>query len=231
MIFKFFKKKTKILFLHIPKTGGTAVKKALKNEFKPKELQLIYGFENFKTGVREFAVNNKKLAIGHFGWEPEMEDLFKSAFKITFLRHPVARVISHYWHFQRSEQQKDRHLVGMSFEDFLETPFAQNWQTKRLGGGLYNTNLSDAECFEEALVNVESRFDFVGITEEMTKSASVLSTSLSLKLGPVKRKNVNPEKGKEQEMVEKYTEVILAKNQYDLRLYEVGVKRLGQIRN
>lgn len=226
MILKVFKNKTKILFLHIPKTGGTAVKKALKKEFKPNEVQLIYGLNNFRSGVRDFASNKKKLAIGHFGWESDMEGMFKNTFKMTFLRHPVARVISHYWHFQRSPHEGDQYLVGMSFEDFLETPFAQNWQTKRLGGALYDSSLSDDFCFAEALKNVESRFDFVGITEEMEKSAELLSQKLSLDIGPVKQKNVNPEKAKEQEMAEKYGEAILAKNQLDLQLYQVGLSRL-----
>ncbi|WP_417612400.1 sulfotransferase family 2 domain-containing protein [Owenweeksia hongkongensis] len=227
MILKIFRNKTKVLFLHIPKTGGTAVKKALKKKFKPKELQLIYGFENFKMGVRDFATNKKSLGIGHFGWEPEMENMFKDAFKITFLRHPVARVISHYWHFQRSTLEGDQYVKEMSFEDFLETPFAQDWQTRRLGGGLYDASLTGEACFEEALKNVESRFEFVGITEEMDKSAAILSKRLSIDIGDVKRKNVNPEKAKEHEMALKYEAVILAKNQYDLQLYEAGFTRLN----
>ena len=228
MILKVFKNKTKILFLHIPKTGGTAVKKALKKEFKPNELQLIYGLDSFKSGVRDFASNKKKLAIGHFGWEPDMKGMFKNTFKMTFLRHPVARVISHYWHFQRSPHEGDQYLIGMSFEDFLETPFAQNWQTKRLGGGLYDNSVSDDMCFAEALENVESRFEFIGITEEMEKSAVLLRQKLSLEIGVIKQKNVNPEKAKEQEMAEKYGEAILVKNQLDLKLYEAGMKRLMQ---
>ncbi len=226
MILKVFKNKTKILFLHIPKTGGTSLKVAFLKKFEHTEIQRIYGFENFKSGVREFASNKKKVAVGHFGWEPEMKQLFKKAFKITFLRHPVARVISHYWHFQRSTYQGDDYLKGMSFEDFLETPFAQNWQTKRLGGGLYDTTLAEEACFSEALKNVESRFEFIGITERMMESTNLLSRKLSMEIPEVKKENVNPQKSRDEEMARKYGLAILEKNKWDMKLYQAGLERL-----
>lgn len=229
MIFKFLNKKTKILFLHIPKTGGTAVKEALIDQFKPSKVHLIYGLDYFQQGVREFAQNNKQLGIGHFGWEKELVPLFEDAFKMTFLRHPVNRVISHYWHFQRSPHEGDQYLKEMTFEEFLETRFAQNWQTQKLGGGFYDENISDVENFEEALINVSQRFQFVGITERMQQSVEILNKELSLTIPKVKRKNVNPDKEHEKQMAEKYTDAILAKNQYDLKLYEVALERLGKV--
>ena len=230
MIFKFLNKKTKILFLHIPKTGGTAVKKALMGQYKPSQVHLIYGLDYFKQGVREFAQNNKKLGIGHFGWEKEMAPLFEDAFKMTFLRHPVNRVISHYWHFQRSPHEGDQYLKAMSFEEFLETRFAQNWQTQKLGGGFYDEKMTYAESFEEALINVSERFQFVGITECMQQSVDILNSELSLEIPEVKPKNVNPEKEHENRMAEKYREAILAKNHYDMKLYEVALERLEKAR-
>lgn len=225
MISKLFGRR-KILFIHIPKTGGTAVKQSLIQQFKPSRVHLIYGLEYFQKGVREFAENNKQLGVGHFGWEKDMTSWFEDAFKMTFLRHPVQRVISHYWHFQRSPHEGDQYLKAMSFEEFLETRFAQNWQTQKLGGGFYDQNMSDEESFEEALINVSERFQFVGITERMQESVDILNKELSLNISTVAPRNVNPNKDKEDQMVEDFSEAILAKNQHDMKLYEVAVERL-----
>lgn len=225
MISKLFGRK-KILFLHIPKTGGTAIRDSLNMQFKESEVQSIYKLKHFKGDIRKFAVNKKKLAAGHFGWEKEMAELFDDAFKITFLRHPVQRVISHYWHFKRSLHKGDQYLKAMSFEEFLETRFAQNWQTQKLGGGFYDENMSDEESFEEAFINVSERFQFVGITERMQESAAVLNKQLSLDISAIATRNVNPNKTQEDKMVEDFSEAILAKNQYDMHLYKVAVERL-----
>lgn len=225
MISKFFGRK-KILFLHIPKTGGTAIRDSLKMQFKESEVQSIYKLKHFKEEVRNFAANKKKLAVGHFGWQKEMSELFEDAFKITFLRHPVQRVISHYWHFQRSAHKGDQYLKAMNFEGFLETRFAQNWQTQKLGGGFYDESMSDEDSFKEALINVSERFQFVGITERMQESVTILNNELSMDIPKVATRNVNPNKVREGQMVEDFTESILAKNKYDMKLYDIALERL-----
>ncbi len=217
----------KLIFFHLPKTAGTSLRDELCSHFKEEDIQLIYGRKHFREGVRNFARNDKRFAMGHFGWEPEFRELLSDMIKISFLREPVARVISHYLQFKRSHYPEHQRYRQMNFEQFLHTPFASNWQCRRLGGGFYNEAISDEECFEEAALNVQSRFEMIGLVELMEESLRWLEQLSGLKLGALP--HLNPKHKVSEDNFRVYDEVLRGQNQYDLELYRLAHERLEKL--
>jgi hypothetical protein len=91
------------IFLHIPKTAGTSLVRMMKESLAPGEYLDLYGV-NRTTDVlaRELAElsperkQRVRFAAGHQVWHGIHEALGRPARYITFLRSPVARVLSCY---------------------------------------------------------------------------------------------------------------------------------------
>lgn len=216
----------KIIFFHLPKTGGTALRETLLALFLREETQLIYNRENFQKDVRDFAVNKKLIAAGHMGWERELDSLLSEVTKITCLRNPVSNVISHYLHFKNSHAPEHREYGRMSFPEFLESPLASNWQCKRLGGGFYDTHMDEQQYFEEALKNVTESFAAVGLTEQMDQSLALLRDVLGLKLQkvPVRNTSADPEAAAQ---LQSFAAEIRERNRLDEELYRAAAQRFS----
>jgi len=81
----------KLLFVHIPKTGGTSIRSVIQDNW------------------------NRKWPMGHdpyFELE-KMNQIHKDVFSFTVVRNPFTRAFSYYKHYLMQNNSKD------SFEDFL----------------------------------------------------------------------------------------------------------------
>ena len=95
------KKKYKILFFHIPKCGGSSVCGILKNlidkSFRANgntsnEFGHISSYENFEQNKQRYL--NASFVFGHFQFS--IRKYFKNFVKMTSIRNPIDRSISHY---------------------------------------------------------------------------------------------------------------------------------------
>lgn len=104
----------------------------------------------------------------------------------TFLRHPLARKVSHFAHF---EYDDERHQLLI---DYL-LHANRNYQTKRLAGGAIASDIAnDARsrlvdvskhagyaALSAAIQNLDKRFFFVGIHERYAEGLCVLASMLN----------------------------------------------------
>jgi len=178
----------------------------------------MYHRDEFLSDLKNFPQSKYWLGYGHQCWATELAELFQDITLVTFLREPVDRCISHFYHFKRSENPDHQPYKNLSLEQFLNTRFAQNWQCRRLGGGFYDSSLSDERCYEEALKNVNSRFALTGITERMGESLALLSQFTPKSLPQPERTNVNPSP-EAAELKKQWREKIIEKNSFDAELY------------
>ena len=215
----------KIIFFHLPKTAGTSVKLALTSSFGEDKVDLIYGREFFNQKLEAFLQAGKSLGIGHMPWLKEYNALLSGYTKITFLRHPVYRTISHYLHVKYSSDPDHTYFKQMNFPEFLATNAGSNDMTRRLGGGFYQEEVPADVFYEEARENVVKRFDFVGTTENMVKDWKRLKKVLRKRLKPVDHLNQGSFSEEALLLRTQYETEIIAANTLDLKLYDLAKSR------
>src|SRR6187551_2305638 len=122
------KENCKLIFLHIPKAGGTTFHDILERHYKPGEIFDIRVLDQKQTSEKEFidlpAEQKKKINLlkGHmeFGWHENFGNA--EVQYVTFLRNPVERIFSLYNYIHRRPKHYLYDKVAgkkMSFEDYV----------------------------------------------------------------------------------------------------------------
>ena len=200
--------KSKLLFVHVPKSGGTSLSHSLRAKFPLSYFKLeeaptndvcrnmsFQQLTNFKCRIMAYhAAMNKHFLQGHF---PVTNETLKSDFAgykaVTLLRDPVERIISHY-HF-------DKRLSAMTPEEFLESKrgFAETHILCHYFGGLpfdveslEDKAASVAQTAQSAIETLEE-FSVVGILENEESFLRDLRSQAGLKIAMPKR-NVGKDK-------------------------------------
>lgn len=202
--------------MHIPKTGGTSFRKSLMAA-QPRDYNLLdYGLEAPETSrlIKETIYSQPKIPLrdrigstatvlvsGHFPAHKYDLEL-PNAFRIAFVRYPVAQVVSHHRH----------HVARLGYtgtlSDFCRTASFQNVQSQYLGQ-------SAAE-----------RFDFIGVLEWFAFDMAVLSDRLGTRIPPLHLNKLSSPPatmltGAEVEMIQSY-------NAEDMALFAAVVSRRGR---
>ncbi len=206
--------KIELVFLHLPKTGGSSILKAL---------YAVYG----EAAVRHFerdeciALNHRGLRIsdilgeevkvihGHFLYE-EVDDLVRRDRPklITFLRNPTDRLISNYQWWKHTLNSDPNHpekrRVNEPIEIYACRPETQNKMSRFLKG----SSIDD--------------FFFIGFLESFAEDLASLGKLLNWpELPPFHEKNGAKIKGYEANKVgDASREQISALNKSDWSLYE-----------
>src|SRR5690554_2635679 len=120
-------KQDKILFLHIPKNGGTTFHSIIDRYYRKEDIFTIEVVNNHFMNTDEFInlsdSERKKILLlkGHFNFGFH-KYLFGEYNYITFLRKPAERVLSYYNYVCSKEKHRLHQEVvgkGMSFIDFV----------------------------------------------------------------------------------------------------------------
>lgn len=216
----------KIIFVHIPKTGGITFKNMLISNYKESEVIKWQKPECNRTveELHGFISQGKALIMGHIDFAILNQQAFDDYKLICFLRNPIDRTISHYVHFQTSKLEEHQPYKGMPFEEFLETFAARNWQCqflshhKGIASSVENVDL----MLKEALQNLEEKIFFCGITEEYDESVIYLRDKIGIKNTKYKYKNRSRNQDLTDQLKLKYQKEIAAVNEADFELYNRG---------
>jgi hypothetical protein len=203
--------------LHIPKTAGSTFQFILENSFGIRACHTnhtkhkLFDQKDFEF-ARKFFPGLRSIA-GHNLINPTGLDV-PNPFFMTFLREPVARVIS---------QFQDGILVGKSTATF-EAALSQNEDFENLHVKLIagERNLDKAKRLLE-------QYDFVGLTEKFDLSLDVLDKLCPVKLNlNYKRKRSHPDNTikKSVEKDERLKEMAREKNRLDIELYSFAVNEI-----
>jgi hypothetical protein len=87
--------------IHVPKTAGSSFRKILSQLYKPEEIFDYYVQDSVTISVDPIQADTKVIN-GHFCING-LDGLFLNAKRVTWLRHPVMRVISHYCYWKSFE--------------------------------------------------------------------------------------------------------------------------------
>ncbi|MCA0893710.1 sulfotransferase family 2 domain-containing protein [Microbulbifer agarilyticus] len=196
-------------FVHLPKTGGTSFREALAIRIGNDNIVEDYrGHRDYKNSIvfeyiekqNDFAGFSMQLSrlrnpwlVGHTDLE-RYSDLFEPKQVVTFVRHPVERIVSSYRHKIRKNR------ISCSFEEYCQKHVNDNFQSRKLRG----LELSD--------------IGFVGVTDRYEESIRCFNSMSGLNL-PVLKANQAP-MVVDFDISKNLYEELCEANSLDLRLYE-----------
>lgn len=205
-----------LFFVHVPKTAGTSFRKAAETFFGVEAVAYDYALhaEETSAGVRQWmyvekdplgfyqhlAASSTQFLSGHVP-AGKYVHLFGVRQTVTFLRDPLQRVVSEYYHFVRHNGYEG------DLPSFYRKPQFINRQTKLLQG-----------------VPLRA-IGFVGLNEVYDASLEMLNYGFGIKLASVEMNMGRADKTLGYELPKAQQEEITALNKEDIRLYR-RAKRL-----
>jgi len=232
-----------VAFLHIPKTAGTTLNAILARQYSPDETHeiMMRGMSWLRprpTLVPKLLISPSKIRRlksvlrrgpsvrmihGHF--DLSIKRVLPNDVRLfTFLRDPVERAISHYYHYRRQTGDPIQPLAMRSTlgEWVRDCGLVEmdNGQTRRLAGEM---NLPCGrvthELFERAKTNLARNFAVVGLTERFEESLILLQRAFGWPLDRFTLRNVGGNRLRRDQVDDETLNVIQDCNRYDLDLY------------
>jgi hypothetical protein len=180
-----------VLFLHIPKTAGTAFRTMVRKSLFGSERLLIYpeppGIPpEMVCMLPESQLKQFRIIYGHFffGLHEQLPDTCRY---ITVLRDPVRRLISHYFHhLRRGGISPDS--VSFDLQGAPPSEEFDNLMVRLISGEHLEVGKVTSRTLHHAVRNLDRFFDFVGIQED-PETWTELQSHLGLK-GEMRQENV-----------------------------------------
>lgn len=228
-----------LIFLHLMKTGGRTLVHILKQNYvkearfhcSQKPGERLQDLRNMSEEQRR----SLHLFYGHI--EFGLHDILpQPSTYVTLLRHPVERVISHYYYGFFTEKHYTHKLVNtqdISLTDYMKYGMTEldNGQTRRIAGAI-SSQIPFGKCTSELLniakKNLDEKFFLVGLTERFDEFLLLLGRSLDLHQILYTRSNVNTKKPASKEITEADRDSVLNYNQLDLELYDYATQKFNQ---
>jgi hypothetical protein len=204
----------KYLSIHIPKTAGVSIRNILKEHYGPGFVQHYWQITDAWGQTLEKVPSDAICVHGHYQAD-QLTGIFPEAALITWVRDPVERVVSSYFHRLRDPDWRhpvchELHSRKLSVTEYAALPLVRNEITHFFGS------------------RRPEDFFFIGIVEEFDQSLARMAALLDIPAARSRWDNVNPEKQKDHyELAPAVRQEIQQLNEQDLRLYEACLGRWG----
>jgi hypothetical protein len=227
-----------LIFLHIPKAAGSSFYRVLDRQYPREAIYRTHPLE-WRESIEELRAlpEERRRALrvleGHMGFG--LHELFpQPARYVTFVRDPVARVVSHYGYVLRTPKHYLHNEVAGRRLSLLEyatsglTHELVNGQT-RLLSALDDSKVEPTpEALELAKRNVEEHFVLAGSTERFDESLLLLRRALGWRNVLYRRENAAPRSTGSSPDPDA-VEAIREGNRLDQELYDFCSRRFGEL--
>ncbi len=224
----------KLIYVHIPKTGGSTLQAIIIRQYGKKKFFRI----NKKNSLEDFNLLDKKninLLVGHFpfGYHKYFDQPEKIQY-LSLIRNPIERLVSNYYHILARENNPHHSMLvenNYSIKQFIE--HGVNGKTENCYVRFFSNNINaphnscTTEMLEQAKKNIETHFPIVGITELYDESILLMKNHFGWKQPYYIKKNKARINYNIQNDVDKDTIATIKQyNQLDIALYDWAKKRL-----
>ena len=160
---------TDLTFFHIEKCGGMF----LKNKLYSSLLLQNYTPEQILINLKckNIIYDKIKFIMGHYNYD---KNYTRSKFKLTFIRDPLNRFISHYYYFIYNETKKTLDELN-DYELSILLNYFGSFMCKHLGLIKNDVNI-------DMIKQLISEFDFIGVLENLKDDYLKLQKLLMIKL-------------------------------------------------
>ncbi len=230
-----------VLFLHIPKTGGTTVRSIITRQYPSQtSYEIVNPINESIIAFRESSAAVRlqySLLQGHmsYGLHEFMSDDFRY---VTMLREPLRRALSDYAFVTTNTLHPLYPTVkDMSFSEYLNSAMTsqlENGQTRLIAGdceagnvGIPTVNKMSEQDFERAKDNIARHFAVVGVLERFDESLLLMRKALGWKYPFYVKQNITAS-GAKPRLSTADLETARNQNQFDLKLYQRSVQRLDR---
>lgn len=220
--------RNKLIFLHLPKCGGTTLHSILERLYSSDETFTVRVTSNTQINTEDFHKlpeserDRINVLKGHFYFGLHKYMTSPSKY-FTFLRDPQERILSYYHYVRRRPNHRLRETYGftdttsyLEFVSEIDEQDLHNGQTRWICG----KDADEAEMLRIAKENIQQHFAFVGILELFDESLILLQEAFELPLLYYKAKNQTKGRPDLSTVDEEAREIVEEKNKGDRQLYE-----------
>ena len=211
-----------LIFIHIPKTGGTTINSAMQGTYWQTTPDFYY---------RHIILESKKSNCGDI-FEPENFSKFKNYKLFMMLRHPVDRMISEYYFIHdREEFMNLLQPKPSSFEDYVEHSQTPNYTLGFLiGDRIYDKKRPTRADLERVKLAIQQIPIHTGIFEFFADSLEYFSKETGIEWAKnIEAKRVTFSRPKANEISAGVRKRIEETNALDMELYDFCLERFKQI--
>ena len=222
-----------IVFVHLPKCGGTTLNRLVEWEYSPTRICSIDP-SFFRWSYRRILrwspqrLNRMKVFQGHmpFGLH---RFLPQSATYMTVLRDPVDRGISEYYYaVSKLIHPEHRTMKSLSLDAYIRmTPYA-NVQTKLLAGQDPGYDFLAGDCNEailkKAKYNLSKHFSLIGLTENFEETLALAKIKFGWEIRNYASFNVTKRRPKKDQVPVEIRDAIAERYQYDMQIYQFALE-------
>jgi hypothetical protein len=228
-----------LIFLHLPKCGGTTLNRIIEWEYDPLRvfsidpILFLWSYKKLNRWPAE-RLGRMQVFKGHmpFGIHKRLP---QNSTYISFLRDPVERVISAYY-FARNYVLHPLHawISKLTLEQYVQQSPNHNVQCKYLSGrpfvGDYHAGPCNEEMLEMAKQNLVKYFSLVGLTERFDEGLAILKIIFGWEIAKYAKFNVTKSRLKKHSLPASTVELIADRNRFDMALYEYAIPIFDQTR-
>lgn len=233
-----------VIFLHVGKTAGATMRRALRREFRSSEVMELKapavepgrlrrdGAVAYFESLPEAARARPRLIMGHMNYGLH-EAVPRPATYVTLLREPIKLILSQYHHVRRHEGHL-LHEEAEAYPDlasYLRSGISlemDNSQTRAFAGDATTPfGGCTREMLEVAKAHLDGAFAVVGLTERFDESLVLMRQAFAWNRIRYVSVNIDPGRDRRETPSEEDLEIIREQNALDLELYAWAAERFA----